>query len=420
MKLDTDVIIVGAGIGGLTLALSLHQAGIACRIYEAVPELRPLGVGINLMPHASRELDELGLLPELDKIAVRATESVFFSHHGQLIYREPAGAALGYPWPQYSIHRGDLQTVLLNAVRQRLGRDSVKCGHKCIGYAQDENTVTVKFADSHGKPVEPVQGRIAVGCDGIHSALRKQLYPDEGAPRYSGVNMWRGTALWNPILNGSSMIRAGWLSVGKMVIYPIRNNATPDGKQLINWVAELESPRPAERDWGRQGRLEDFLPAFQDWKFDWLDVPALIQSTESMLEYPMCDQEPLPIWTKHRVTLLGDAAHPMVPRGSNGAGQSIIDARVLAGELKQSGLTSAALLSYDNVRVEATTRVVLTNRANPPDAILREVFERSKGKRFEHIEDVISLSELQAIAENYRKVAGFDTSSLLSRSSYIS
>lgn len=419
MKLDTDVIIVGAGIGGLTLALSLHQAGIACQIYEAVPELRPLGVGINLMPHASRELDELGLLPELDKIAVRATESVFFSHHGQLIYREPAGAALGYPWPQYSIHRGDLQTVLLNAVRQRLGRDSVKCGHKCIGYTQDENTVTVKFSDSDGKPVEPVQGRIAVGCDGIHSALRKQLYPDEGSPRYSGVNMWRGTALWNPILNGSSMIRAGWLSVGKMVIYPIRNNVTPDGKQLINWVAELESPRPAERDWGRQGRLEDFLPAFQDWKFDWLDVPALIQSTESILEYPMCDQEPLPTWTKHRVTLLGDAAHPMVPRGSNGAGQSIIDARVLAGELKQSGLTSAALLSYDHVRVEATTRVVLTNRANPPDAILREVFERSKGKRFEHIEDVISLSELQAIAENYRKVAGFDTSSLLSRSSYI-
>lgn len=419
MKVDTDVIIVGAGIGGLTLALSLHQAGIACRVFEAVPELRPLGVGINLMPHASKELGELGLLGELDKVAVQTRESVFFTHHGQLIYREPAGTALGYPWPQYSIHRGDLQTVLLEAARRRLGHDSVQCGHKCVGFEQSEEGVAVSFIDPEGGALAPVRGRIVVGCDGVHSALRKHLYPHEGPPRYSGVNMWRGTACWHPILSGASMIRAGWLSVGKMVIYPIRDNVTPDGKQLVNWVAELECPRPAERDWGRQGRLEDFLPAFQNWKFDWLDVPALIQSSESILEYPMCDQDPLPTWTEGRMTLLGDAAHPMVPRGSNGAGQAIVDARVLAGELKRNGLAPAALSAYDKARVEATTRVVLTNRVNPPDAILREVFERSKGEPFERIEDVIALSELRAIADNYRKVAGFDAPSLLSRSSYI-
>lgn len=419
MKPDTDVIIVGAGIGGLTLALSLHQAGIACRIFEAVPELRPLGVGINLMPHASKELDALGLLPQLNEVAVQAKESVFFTQHGQLIYREPAGTELGYPWPQYSIHRGDLQTVLLNAVRLRLGPDSVRCGYRCVGASQDNDSVVVSFVDQQGAALEAVKGRIVVGCDGIHSALRKQLYPDEGPPRYSGVNMWRGTTSWDPILGGASMIRAGWLSVGKMVIYPIQNNHTPDGKQLINWVAELECPQPAERDWGRVGRLEDFLPAFQDWKFDWLDVPALIRSSELILEYPMCDQDPLPTWTNGRTTLLGDAAHPMVPRGSNGAGQAIIDARFLAGELKRLGLTPEALLAYDKERVAATTQVVLTNRKNPPDAILREVFERSKGQPFDRVEDVISQSELQAIADNYRKVAGFDVPSLLTRTPYV-
>lgn len=419
MESRTDVIIIGAGIGGLTLALSLHQAGIACKVYEAVEQLRPLGVGINLMPHATKELDELGLMSQLDQVAVRSEESVFYTHHGQLIYKEPAGTALGHPWPQFSIHRGDLQTVLLRAVLERLGPDSVKCGHKCTGFQQDSESVTLSFVGPDGSQLESVRARFAVGCDGIHSAIRKQLYPSEGAPRYSGVNMWRGTTVWEPILGGASMIRAGWLTVGKMVIYPIRHNAGTGGKQLINWVAEIESPRPAERDWGRTGQLEDFLPAFANWKFDWLDVPALIQASDSILEYPMCDQDPLPTWTEGRVTLLGDAAHPMVPRGSNGAGQAIIDARVLAGNLKRLGLIPEALQQYDEERVKATTQVVLTNRVNPPDAILREVFVRSNGKRFDRIDDLISQAELKEIAENYRKVAGFDARSLIQRPSYL-
>lgn len=418
-KRDTDVVIIGAGVGGLVLALSLHQAGIACRIYEAVREIRPLGVGINLLPHATRELDELGLLPSLDTIAVRTKESVFYTRHGQLIYREPAGQAAGYDWPQYSIHRGDLQMALLDAVRQRLGKDCVVVNARCTGVEQDDAGITAHLRDNDNRELPPVRGAIVVGCDGIHSALRKQLYPQEGAPRYSGVNMWRGTTRVKPFLSGASMVRAGWLSTGKMVIYPIRDNVDAEGRQLVNWVAEIEAPQPAVRDWTREGRLEDFFPAFADWHFDWLDVAALIQNADSVLEYPMVDQDPLPTWTQGRMTLLGDAAHPMVPRGSNGAGQAIIDARYLAGQLKRQGLTPDALADYDRVRVEATTRVVLTNRVNPPDAILREVHLRSGDRPYERIEDVISPAELERISANYKLVAGFDPAGLKARPSFL-
>jgi 2-polyprenyl-6-methoxyphenol hydroxylase-like FAD-dependent oxidoreductase len=415
----TEVIVLGAGIGGLTLALSLHQAGIACRVYEAVPELKPLGVGINLLPHAARELGELGLLPALDAVGVRTREAVFFNSHGQLVFREAAGTAAGYDWPQYSIHRGDLHTVLLNAVRERLGAGSVVCGHRCAGVDQDEHGVTARFAAPDGAALPEVRASLAVGCDGIHSVLRKQLYPDEGAPRYSGVNMWRGTAKHKPFLSGASMVRAGWLDQGKMVIYPIRDNIDAEGNQLVNWVAEIYAPQPALQDWSRAGRLEDFLPAFEDWHFDWLDVPALIRSSDAILEYPMVDQDPLPKWTHGRLTLLGDAAHPMVPRGSNGAGQAIIDARFLAGALRKLGVGTEALEAYDRERVKATTEVVLTNRSNPPDTILREVFERSGGKRFERLEDIVSTEELQAISDNYKRVAGYDPAALKARPSYL-
>ncbi|GAB1577450.1 flavin-dependent oxidoreductase [Bordetella petrii] len=419
MQRDTEVVIVGAGVGGLVLALSLHQAGIGCRVYEAVAEIRPLGVGINLLPHAARELDELGLLPALDALGVHTRESIFFNRHGQFIYSEPAGKAAGYDWPQYSIHRGDLQMALLAAVRERLGPDSVVTGHRCLRVDQDDDGVTAHFTDAAGQALPPVRGAIAVGCDGIHSALRKQLYPDEGPPRYSGVNMWRGVTRHRPFLSGGSMVRAGWLATGKMVIYPIRDAIDAEGNQLINWVAEIEAPVPAQRDWNRAGRLDDFYPAFADWQFDWLDVAALIRNAESILEYPMVDQDPLPTWTRGRVTLLGDAAHPMVPRGSNGAGQAVIDARFLAGQLKRQGLGTAALQEYDRVRVEATTRVVLTNRANPPDAILREVYERSGDRPYQRIDDVISRAELEGISNRYKQIAGFDPASLKARASFL-
>ncbi len=412
MNQDCNIAIVGAGIGGLALALGLHQAGISCRVFESAPEIKPLGVGINILPHAVRELEHLGLLDALAQVGVTTRESAFYNAHGQFVYSEPAGRHAGYKWPQFSIHRGDLQAVLLQAVRERMGDDAVVSDHRCAGFEQDDDGVTIRFEDNAGNARAPVRAAIAVGCDGIHSSIRKQLYPNDGPPRYSGVNMWRGTIVMKPFLSGATMVRAGWLSVGKMVIYPIRDNVDGQGNQLVNWVAEIEAEQPARRDWTGRGKLEDFFPAFADWHFDWLDVAAMIRNTDTILEYPMVDQDPLPRWSFGRVTLLGDAAHPMVPRGSNGAGQAILDVPCLVEKLRTLGLTPEALTAYDNVRVKATGDVVLMNRKAPPDAILKTVHELTGGKPFASIDDVISASELAAISNSYKNVAGLNKDAL--------
>ena len=418
-----EILIIGGGVGGLTLALMLHEKGIPCRVYEAVAEVRPIGVGINILPHASQELARLGLEDALAQVGIATREAVFYNRFGQLIHSEPLGKFAGYAHPQFSIHRGDLHAVLLAAARARLGAERVMLGWRCTGFTQDEGSVTVAFDDvTSGAKLEPQRGAAAIACEGLHSVIRKQLHPAEGEPRYSGVNMWRGVTKMKPILSGASMVRAGWLTHGKMVIYPIRNHS--DGTQLMNWVAEIETPHYKKRDWNRAGQLDDFIGAFQDWHFDWLDVPAMIRAADAVLEFPMIDQDPLPWWTQGRVTLLGDAAHPMVPRGSNGAGQSIMDARALADLLAQnlidgagSGAASsagnrvhnvaAALKAYEALRLPATSKVVLTNRQNPPDAIIREVFERTSDKPFASIDDVISREELLAITDGYKRVAGY-------------
>src|ERR1700676_4607121 len=272
-----DIIIVGAGIGGLTLGLALQAAGIPCRIFESAAEIRPIGVGINLLPHATKELAALGLEPALAKLAIETRDATFFNRFGQLIYREPLGRAAGYEYPQFSIHRGDLQMILLDAFRARAGTDRLLTNHPCIGVKQNESGVSVGFsAGRGGSHRSTVRGRAAIACDGINSAIRKQFFPGEGEPRYSGVNMWRGVTRWKPMLSGASMVRAGWLSHGKMVIYPIRQASGADGLQLINWVAEIETANYRRRDWTPPGTLEDFIRAFADWHFDWLDVPAFI------------------------------------------------------------------------------------------------------------------------------------------------
>ena len=403
-----NILIVGAGVGGLTLALALQRAGIVARVFEASSELRPLGVGINVLPHASRELGRLGLEAELTRHAVLTRAAAFYNRFGQLIYREPLGRAAGYDAPQYSIHRGDLQRVLLDAFVERAGAAQLVTGWRCTGFEQDESGVTVAFDDARSGTALPAQrADLVIACDGLHSAIRKRLHPHEGKPRYSGINMWRGVTRCKPFLGGATMVRAGWFSHGKMVIYPIRDNIDGTGTQLVNWVAELQTAQHRERDWTRPGELADFIGAFEHWHFDWLDVPALIRGADAVLEFPMVDQDPLPWWTQGRVTLLGDAAHPMVPRGSNGAGQAILDARCLA-DLLASGIDpAAALKAYEAQRLAATTQVVLTNRSNPPDAIIREVLERSGDRPFERIEDIISHAELVGMSERYKQVSGF-------------
>jgi 5-methylphenazine-1-carboxylate 1-monooxygenase len=407
-----DILIVGGGIGGLTLGLALHAANIPCRVFESAPEIRAVGVGVNLLPHATKELAALGLEADLARVAIQTKDASFFNRFGQLIYDEPLGRAAGYDHPQFSIHRGDLQILLLEAFNSRAGADRILTNHHCVGVEQDDHGVTLHFAVGSNDAVgKSVRGRAAIACDGINSVIRKQFFPDEGEPRYSGVNMWRGVTRWKPILSGASMTRAGWLSHGKMVIYPIRE-AGSDGLQLINWVAEIETPNYRRRDWNRQGSLDDFIGAFADWHFDWLDVPAFIRAADSVLEFPMVDQDPLPRWSFGRVTLLGDAAHPMVPRGSNGAGQAILDTRAMTSALLANDDPVAAFAAYEKQRLEATTRVVLTNRTNPPDAILREVYQRTNDRPFKAIGDVISHDELVALSDSYKQIAGFSKEAL--------
>ncbi len=398
-----DVVIVGAGIGGLALALSLHRHGIGARIYEAAPELRPLGVGLNLLPHAVRELADLGLEDKLVSAGIPTREYLFYTRAGQLVYCEPRGRDAGYGWPQISIHRGDLHAILLQTVIERLGAGAVTLDHKCVGIGQDDDCAIARF---EGKP--DARGTVLVACDGIHSVARSQMHPHGSALRYEGTAQYRGVTKWAPFHGGASMAYLGTNQHGKLVMYPIRKDIDGKGNQLLNWVIELQ--RPTEhlvRDWTRKARVEDFISGFENCRFDWLDVPAMLRAAEEVYEYPMVDQEPLPFWTRGRITLLGDAAHPMMPRGSNGAAQAIIDASTLAAALSASADPQPALKHYEAQRLAATSGVVIANRSISPDAILNVIEERTGGKAFERIEDVISHGELVGWQERYKEVAGF-------------
>lgn len=411
-----DVMIIGAGIGGLTLALMLNKAGVPFRVYESAQEIKPIGVGISVLPHASQQLTELGLQDALAEVAVTAQESCFFNRFGQLIYQEPVGTFAGYDYPQFQIHRGDLQQVLYRALIARAGADCVVTGWKCVRVEQADDAAIAHFVDSRTGQDRPAQrGAAIVGCDGIHSLVRRELVPDDGGPIYSGVNMWRGTTWWKPYLTGASYVRAGWLTHGKMVIYPIRTKLDGEGHQLINWVAEIETPHYHQQDWNRRGQIDDFIGAFAEWNFDFLDVPGLIRGAESILEYPMVDKDPLDRWSFGRLTLLGDAAHPMYPRGSNGAGQAILDARALADSFAAGGDVVSVLKNYEDKRLGATATVVRTNRTTPPDVILKEVFERTGDRPFARLDDVISQEELAAMSNSYKKVAGYDKATLAAR-----
>jgi len=403
---DPGIVIVGGGIAGLAFALSLHQRGIACDVYESVPQVKELGVGITLLPHAMRELSALGVQPQLEAVGIENLESVFFNRFGQFIYREPRGRHAGYPLPEIGIHRGKLHRILFEAAVERLGAARVHTGHRCAGVTQDDAGATVHFTDAAGQALPAVRAQVVIACDGIHSAVRRQFYPEEKVA-FAGINTWRGVTRHKPILTGKSYMRVGSIKTGKMVIYPIIDQVDGQGHQLINWMAEIEGSSERMNDWNSGGRSEDFLHIFKDWTFDWLDVPALIRNAEQILEYPMVDKDPLPQWTFGRVTLMGDAAHPMYPRGSNGSAQALIDARTLATELAKGGDPVAALRSYEDLRREATAKVVLTNRSLPPDFINIKVDELSGDKPFRHIDDLISQDELRQISDNYKKIAGF-------------
>jgi 5-methylphenazine-1-carboxylate 1-monooxygenase len=408
------VLIAGAGMGGLTLALSLHQIGVPCRVFESVREIKPLGVGINVLPHAGRELMDLGLEEAIDATAVRTKELAYFSKRGKQIWSEPRGLDAGYRWPQFSIHRGELQMILLEAARERIGAENILTGHHLVEWEETPSGVRARFVERDTeRDLGTHEGAILIAADGIHSTIRGKLFPDEGPPIWNGRILWRGVTFGEPYLSGRTMIMAGYQAL-KFVCYPISKRASESGRPMINWIAEREfdpSYQWRREDYNRVAKLEEFLPWFEEWKFDWLDVPGLIRNAEYAFEFPLVDRDPLERWTFGRVTLLGDAAHPMYPIGSNGASQAILDARVLAREILAHGPTETAMLAYEAERRPATSDLVLLNRKNGPEQVMQLVEERAPDG-FNAVTDVLSQQELEGIANNYKRVAGFQVEAL--------
>lgn len=394
------ILIAGGGIGGLTLALSLQERGIPCLVFESAPEVKQLGVGINSLPNAIAELAALGLLPALDALSVRTRELRYLNRFGSRIRTEPRGLHAGHAVPQLSVHRGKLHGVLWQAALERLGADALRTGKRLTGFVQDADGVTAQFADGTEE-----RGAALVGADGIHSVLRRILHPDDGGIRWNGIQMWRGATEWPAFEGGDVMVIAGDMKE-KLVLYPIGAGSTPETR-LTNWalcvqLGDPTRPPPRREDWSRPGQLEEALPHLQRFRIPWLDVEALVRATPEFWEYPMCDRDPLPFWTQGRVTLLGDAAHPMYPVGSNGASQAIFDARSLAALLAEQPV-EAALAAYETERLPPTREIVLTNRRGGPERIVDVVSERAP-EGFERIEDVIAADELDAIVRGYTQM----------------
>ena len=415
-----EVLIVGGGIAGLATALSLHAEGIDVAVRESVPEIQPLGVGINLLPHAIRELDALDVLDELESVGIASTALAYFSARGQLIWEESRGRAAGYQWPQLSLHRGTLQMVLHDTAVERLGADRVVPGRHLTAIDHHDSGATAHFECRDGSgDTESVDAAIVVAADGIHSTVRQQRFPHEGMPLWNGALLWRGAVEYDPILDGRTMVWAGHPDQ-KFVAYPIRD--LDNGKQLVNFIAEYRTDdrELLEReDWNRAGNLDDFAPRFDDWVFDWLDIPELLRSAPGTFLFPMVDRDPLEHWTEGRVTLIGDAAHPMYPIGSNGASQGILDARVLAGCIRSHrNDPDRALAIYEAHRRPATSAIVLANRGLGPEMPMRLVHERAP-EGFNHIDDVISPEEILEVTDGYRRTAGFALEALSSGVSLI-
>ncbi len=408
-----NAMIIGGGIGGLITALTLHRTGMSVKVFESVSEIKPLGVGINLLPHAVRILTNLGLEKELAEIGLPTGELLYVNKYGQQIWQEPRGLEAGYLWPQYSIHRGRLQMMLLEAVKDRIGKESVMTGHHLESFQTTDDGVEAHFINRKtNEKLGSYQADVMIGADGIHSNVRKHFYPDEGLPKFSGRILWRGITEAEPYLTERSMIMAGFQDQ-KFVAYPVTPKNSHTGEALINWIAELHvgGDVPPKSDWNEKVDKAIFAPSFSEWNFGWLNVPELIEKTETVYAFPMVDRDPLPQWTFGKITLLGDAAHPMYPIGSNGASQAILDADALGQAFQHEKDVELALRAYEEARLQPTASIVESNRKNGPEVVMQIAEERAP-QGFDHIHDIISQQELEGISNQYKQIAGFHQQTL--------
>jgi 2-polyprenyl-6-methoxyphenol hydroxylase-like FAD-dependent oxidoreductase len=411
---DKPVIIAGGGIGGLATALTLHQIGVPSIVFEAVPEMRPLGVGINLQPNAVRELSDLGIADtDLDGVGLPAREWALVGLNGNDIYSEPRGVLAGYNWPQYAVHRGRFHMLLYERAVERIGPGAVRLGSRVTGYRKNvDGSVNVLLEDTGGIKSE-ITGALLIGADGIHSAVRAQMHPAQPPIHWGGAVMWRGTTWAKPIRTGASFVGLG-THRQRMVFYPISHAEPQTGLAMINWIAEVtmdNSEGWKQRGWFRQVGINDFAHHFAGWTWDWLDVPALLREADGAFENPMIDRDPVPTWQDGSVALLGDAAHAMYPTGSNGASQAIVDARVLGAALLQHGVTPRALADYDARLCGPISELVLRNRGAGPFGLLNIVDQRCGGT-FDNIDDVIAPKERVEFMAGYKAAAGLAIESL--------
>ena len=411
-----QVIIVGGGIAGLSCALSLHQIGIACRVYEAVPTLAPLGYGINLQPNAVRELFALGLGEALSEAGILTQELAFYNKHGQLIWTEPRGKAAGYRWPQISISRGRLHEILLGAIRRRLGAAAVITGHRLTGFHEQAGTVIASFRDPAGTPLGEAECDVLIGADGIHSAVRRHFYPGESAV-YDGYLQYRGIVEAEPYLTGASMAVVGHRH-HRAILYPVMKR--PGGKVLINWLAYTRIPpgSPPLEAWDTAADKKACVDQYVGWTYPWIDIHGLIAATETVLQLPNVDRDPIQRWSFGRVTLIGDAAHPMQPVGAQAGSQAIVDGRVLAACLLEAADPAAGLAHYQDLRIAAMNDMIIRNRSLGLEIILQQAEERAPNG-FAKITDVIPQHDLEATAINFKKAAGFDVETVNSRESFV-
>ena len=415
------VIVAGGGIGGLTAALSLQRAGIETLVYESAAQVLPLGVGINILPNGARELIELGLEEAMDEFAIRTSAMNYYTRAGQLVFSQPCGLAAGYNWPQWSLHRGELQMLLLQKFRERAGADKVITGALLTDFEQrPTGKVVARFRNTQTHASFTDECDVLVGADGLHSTTRARLYPHEGKPVYSGMVVYRATVETPQFLDGRTMVIIGDNRL-RLVVYPVSSRLLRQGRKrsLNNWIGVLlmaEDEAPSE-DWQNLSQQEKLRSRYAGWKFDWIDVPAILQATAEILEFPVYDRDPLQQWSFGRVTLLGDAAHPLIPVSSNGAGQAILDARALAFALANCEDPVRGLEMYEAERLEQAARLVRASRANGPDQVL-EVARARCPEGAGNIHDFVPLHELQAIIDNFKKQAGFDADTLNSRPSY--